>query len=224
MSDLFLFTLSVVAYYGAQWLQKKSGIALVHPILISAAFIILVLRVGEIPYARYFEANKVINFLLGFSVLCLSYPMHKCIKELKGQKISLVITTFVGSVVGVVSVWGIAYLLGCEEVIINSILTKSITSAIALNLSESIGGIPAITMLSVVCAGVSGSIFGVGFLKLIGVTDRVAIGAALGSASHAVGTARALELGALEGAVGGVAICLMGIFTSLIIGIGSALL
>ncbi|MFR9623644.1 MAG: LrgB family protein, partial [Rikenellaceae bacterium] len=73
-------------------------------------------------------------------------------------------------------------------------------------------------------SGVSGSIFGVGFLKLIGVTDRVAIGAALGSASHAVGTARALELGALEGAVGGVAICLMGIFTSLIIGIGSALL
>ncbi len=224
LSDLFLLTLSIAIYYGAQWLQRRSGVSFVHPILISAAVIIAILRLCDIPYARYFEANSVIHFFLGFSVLCLAYPMHQCIKELKGQKLSLTITTFIGSIVGVVSVWGLAHLFGCEDVIINSILTKSITSAIALPLAESIGGIPAITMLSVVIAGVGGSIVGVGFLRLIGVHDRVAIGAALGSASHAVGTARALELGALEGAVGGVAICLMGIFTSLIIGVAQLLL
>ncbi len=196
---------------------------MLHPILVAAAIIIAILQLGDIPYERYLEANGIINFLLGFSVLCLGYPMHKSIKELKGQKLSLVITTFIGSLVGVVSIWGLAYLFGCEEVIINSILTKSITSAIALPLAESIGGIQAITMLAVVIAGVGGSIVGVGFLRLIGVHDRVAMGAALGSASHAVGTARAIELGALEGAVGGVAICLMGIFTSLLIGVAELL-
>lgn len=223
-SDLALLTLTVGVYYVAQWLQRRSGVSFVHPILISASAIMAILSVCDIPYSRYFEANSVIHFFLGFSVLCLAYPMHQCIKELKGQKLSLTITTFVGSVVGVVSVWGLAHLFGCEEVIVNSILTKSITSAIALPLTESIGGIPAIAMLSVVIAGVGGSIFGVGFLRLIGVKDRVAVGAALGSASHAVGTARALELGALEGAVGGVAICLMGIFTSLFIGVAQLLL
>lgn len=216
-SDTFLLMLSVVLFYGACLLMKWLRLKLLHPIMVASLGVIYTLNLLDIDYDTYYDANEVLIFLLNLSVVCLGYLMHKHIDRIKEYRLSLMLSTFVGSVVGIVSVWALCTLFGCDDTLIRSFLPKSITSAIALNLSESIGGIPSITMLAVVCAGVSGSIMGPNILRFIGVSDPIAIGAALGSASHAVGTARALEMGAVEGAVGSAAICLMGLFTSVLI-------
>ncbi|MFI3292086.1 MAG: LrgB family protein [Rikenellaceae bacterium] len=216
-SHLFLLTLTVVAYHGAQLLHRKVNILLLNPIVVASIIIIITLRTTGIAYAEYFEANSIINFLLGLSVVPLSYLMHKNVNRIKEYKVSILCSTFVGSIIGVLSVIGFAHLFGFESIISISLQPKSVTTPIALSLSTAQGGIPALTALSVVVAGISGNVMGVWILKLCRITDPVARGLALGSASHAVGTARALELGAVEGAIGGAAIGLMGLFTSIVL-------
>lgn len=223
-SQLFLLTLTVVAYYGSQLLYRRFNTLLLNPIVISSIFVIIFLRTTGIEYAEYLEANSIINFLLGFSVVPLSYLMHKNVNRIKEYKVSILCSTFLGSVIGVISIIGFAYLFGFDDVISISLQPKSVTTPIALSLSSSQGGIPALTALAVVVAGVSGSVVGPAILKLCRITDPVARGLALGSASHAVGTARALELGAVEGAIGGAAIGLMGLFTAVILPIINSLI
>ncbi len=216
-SQLFLLSLTVVAYYGAQLLHRRFNTLLLNPIIVASVGVIIFLRSTGIEYAEYFEANSFINFLLGFSVVPLSYLLHKNVNRIKEFKVSILCSTFIGSIIGVVSIIGFAYLFGYDDIISISLQPKSVTTPIALSLSSSEGGIPALTALAVVVAGVSGSVIGPSILKLCRITDPVARGLALGSASHAVGTARALELGAVEGAIGGAAIGLMGLFTSLVL-------
>lgn len=223
-SQLFLLTLTVVAYFCAQWLYRRFNTLLLNPIIVSSIFVIIFLRTTGIEYSHYLEANSIITFLLGFSVVPLSYLMHKNVNRIKEYKISILFTTFVGSVVGVVSIVGFAYLMGYEHAISVSLQPKSVTTPIALSLSANGGGIPALTALAVAVAGIFGSVVGPAILKLCRVTDPVARGLALGSASHAIGTARALEMGAVEGAIGGAAIGLMGLFTSIVLPIVNSFL
>ncbi len=223
-TQIFLITLSIVTFYAAQLLHRRFRVALLHPILVSSAMVIIFLKVSGVDYALYYEANEPINFLLSASVVCLSYLMHKNFNRIKEFKFTIMLSTFVGSLVGILSIIGLSYLLGCDKIIMLSMQSKSVTTPIALSLSESIGGIPALTSLAVVVAGISGSVAGPYILRLCRITDPIAKGLAMGSASHAVGTARALEcMGAVEGAVGGAAISLMGLFTSLLLPIINAL-
>ncbi len=224
-TQIALITLTVVLFYGAQLLHRRFKLMLLHPLLTGTALVIVALRILGVRYEEYYVANAPINFLLNLSVVCLGYLMYKNFGNIRDYKITIVISTFVGSLVGLFSIIGLAYLFGCDEVIMISMQPKSITTAIALSLSEMMGGIPALTSLSVAVAGISGSIFGPAILKLCRVDDPVARGLAMGSASHAVGTARALEvMGAVEGAVGGAAIGMMGLFTSLLLPLINALL
>lgn len=216
-SQLFLLTLTFVAYYFAQLLYKRFPIIIFTPIILATSFIICFIKIADIEYHEYYEANSILNFLLGISVVCLSYLMHKNIEWIKRYRFSIIISTITGSIIGVVSIIGFAYLFGYSDIIMISCTPKSVTMPIALSVSEAAGGIPAITSLSVVVAGIFGNVIGVKIFQIFKITDPISRGLALGSASHAVGTAKAVELGALEGAIGGAAIGLMGVFTSLII-------
>lgn len=216
-SDIFLISFTVIVFYSAQWLRDRSGLVFVNPVVISAGVIILFLKGTGVDYQTYNQANGPLNFMLGISVVSLGYLMYKNFEHIKDYKFSIIVSTFIGSVVGVLSIVLLCRLFGVEDVIMLSLQPKSVTTPIALSLSENIGGVPAITSLAVVITGVFGSVVGSGILNLLGVSDPIAQGVALGSASHAIGTARALELGAQQGAVGGVAIGLMGLFTSIII-------
>ncbi len=216
-TELFLLMISVVAYFGAQTLYRRHKSILFTPIIISSGAVIALLKLLDIDFETYHEANGVLNFMLGFSVVCLGYLLHTNIKHIKSLKFSILTTVFVGSVTGVVSVMALASLFGYDSLVALSLQPKSVTTPIALSLSESIGGVPALTALSVVITGIFGSVVGPRILKFVGVSDPVARGLAMGSAAHAVGTARALEMGALEGAVGGAAIGLMGLFTSIVL-------
>ncbi len=216
-SEVALLALTVAVYYGAQLLYQRFSFMLLNPIIVSSAVIISILNLCDITFEQYYEANSIINFTLNLSVVALSYLMHKNIKRITEYKLSLIISTLCGSIIGVASVILLSKMFGCEDIITLSLTPKSITSAIALSLSDNIGGIPAITALAVVVTGIFGSVVGPSILRLCQIDDPVARGAAMGAASHAVGTARALEMGAIEGAVGGAAICLMGLFTSIML-------
>lgn len=223
-SEVALLALTVVTYYVAQLIYRRFTFLLFNPIIISAAVTIPLLNICEVTFDQYYEANEIINLGLNLSVIALSYLMHKNIKRISEYKLSLMTSTFCGSVIGSVSVILISRLFGCDEIIGLSLATKSVTSAIALSLSETIGGIPAITAVGVVVTGIFGCVVGPSLLKFCRISDPVARGAGMGAASHAIGTARALEMGAVEGAVGGAAICLMGLFTSITLPIINALL
>jgi len=137
--------------------------------------------------------------------------------NVKGNVLSILTAVFVGSVVGIISVVLIAKAFGADKVLMASLAPKSVTTPIAISLAEKTGGIPALTAAFVVVCGIFGGLVGPVILRKIGVKSKIAKGLAMGSASHALGTARALEMGALEGAISGLAIGIMGIMTALLI-------
>lgn len=216
-SKLFLITLSVAVYYASQLLYKRLRWTILNPILVAVVVIIAVLLLLDVSFEEYYAANEVLNFLLGVSVVSLGYLLYDNIEQIRGRERAILFSTFVGSFVGVASVVVLGRLMNADQTIICSIAPKSVTMPIAIALSEYTGGNPSLTSIAVIFAGIFGSVVGPSMLRLMGVHSPIAVGLALGSGSHAVGTARAMELGAVQGAVSGAAIGLMGVFTSLAI-------
>ncbi len=216
-SEIFMLTLTIGIYLAAQYLYRRTHFALFNPLLVSMAVLIALLRALGIEYEEYSSGNKIINFMLGMSVVALGYLLYEQIENIRGHTLSILTSVFVGSIVGVVSVALIARWLGAGDALVASLEPKSVTTPIAISVSASSGGIPALTSVAVIVAGVFGGIVGPWILRMVGVHDRVAQGLAMGAASHALGTARAMEIGAIEGAIGGLAIGLMGVMTALLI-------
>lgn len=215
-SDLFLLTLTCLLFVAAGALYRRTHFALLHPVLLTFVAMIVYLKLTEIPYAQYKEATSVLEFLLGMSVVSLGYLLYEQVERLGKNLLPILVSTLTGCVAGVLSVVYIAKLFGADRVILNSIATKSVTVPIAVAISEPLGGIVSVTSVVVFCVGIFGSLFGVWILRRGGVRSSEALGFALGSASHGIGTARAIEVGAVEGALSGLAMALMGVATALL--------
>lgn len=218
---LFVFTL--IAYGSAIWLYRKSRLAILHPLITSAGAIIILLYGFGIQYEQYATANQAINFMLGPSVVALGYALYTQIDHLKANLVSILTSVLVGSVVGIASVWGILRLFEAPGAVEASLLAKAVTTPIAIQISERAGGIPSLTAVIVIMTGILGSVIAPSILRRLGVTSAIARGLALGCSSHGVGTAKAMELGALEGAISGLAIGLMGLMTALLVSIFNAI-
>ncbi|MCH5305872.1 MAG: LrgB family protein [Rikenella sp.] len=216
-SPVFLLTLTIGVYVLALWLYRRTRIALLHPLLTSAAVLILFLLATGIPYDRYRSATALIDFMLGPSVVALGYALYRQVGHLRANAVSIVTSVVVGSAVGIVSVILILRLFGAGQVIEASLVPKSVTTPIALSIAERSGGIGSLTAIVVVFTGIFGSIAGPFVLRKLKITSRIAKGLAMGSAAHGVGTAKAMEMGAVEGAVSGLAIGLMGLITALLV-------
>jgi predicted murein hydrolase (TIGR00659 family) len=217
MNTPAMLLLTLGAYLLGLWVRKKSGLALLHPFLISIPVIITVLKLADIPCSFYIESNRLIDFLLGPSVVSLGLLLydnrHIVWKNFAGIMTSVV----VGSVVGVASVFVLCRLFGLNDIFLMSLEPKSVTTPIAMDISESIGGNVSLTAVSVVLCGFVGAVLGPLLISLLKIKSPVARGLGMGCASHGLGTARAVEMGAVEGAVSGLSIALMGIATALII-------
>lgn len=215
-SDLFLLTLTVGLYCVGMRLYRRVHTPLLHPVLLTFIAVIVFLRCTGIDYPRYQEATSILNFVLGMSVVALGYLMYEQIDQLRGRLTPVIISTLAGCVVGVLSVVYIAMAFGAERAIVNSLAPKSVTVPIAVSVAGPLGGIATVTSVVVFCVGIFGSIFGEWILRRCGVTDPQARAFALGSAAHGIGTARAIEIGAVEGALSGLAMALMGLATALL--------
>jgi predicted murein hydrolase (TIGR00659 family) len=216
-TDLFLLTLVLGVFYLGIVIYQKTKISFLQPLLIAMIIIIPFLKVTGIEYQEFYTHTRIINFMLGPSVVALGYVLYEQMAHIKGNVISILTAVFVGSIVGITSVVLIAKLLGADKVLMATLAPKSVTTPIAISLAEQHGGVPALAAAFVVICGVFGGLVGPIVLRKIGVKSSIAKGLAMGSASHALGTARAMEMGAIEGAVSGLAIGIMGIMTALLI-------
>ena len=223
-SEIFDLALVVGTYIAATILYKKTHLSVLHPLLTSIFVIIVILEFLDIEYASFQQGSHLIHFMLGPSVVALGYVLFEQMKYLKGNVVSILTSVFVGAIVGIISVIVIGKLMGADQSLIATLQPKSVTTPIAMGISEKNGGIPSLTAVIVVAVGIFGSIVGPAVMKVLGIESRIAKGLALGASSHGVGTAAAIQLGAVEGALSGLAIGLMGIMTAILVPVISHLL
>lgn len=221
---IFMLSLVLGTYLLGIWIYKKSKISLLQPLLISMCLLIPLLKVSNIDYNVFYHQTDFLNFMLGPSVVALGYVLYEQIEHIKGNVLSILTSVLVGSIVAIASVLLIAKGFGADKALLSSLAPKSVTTPIAISLSEQNGGIPALAAAFVVICGIFGGLVGPIVIRKLGIQSKIAKGLAMGSASHALGTVRALEMGALEGAISGLAIGIMGIMTSLIMPLAEWLL
>lgn len=216
-SEIFDLALVIGVYIFATLLYKKTHLSFLHPLLTSIFVIIVILKTLDIPYESFQQGTHLINFLLGPSVVALGYVLYEQMKYLKGNVVSILTAVTVGAIIGIVSVIAIGNLMGADQALIATLQPKSVTTPIAMGIAEKNGGIPSLTAVIVVAVGIFGSIVGPAVMKVLGIESRIAKGLALGASSHGLGTATAIQLGAVEGAISGLAIGLMGILTAILV-------
>ena len=213
----FMLLLTVGAYLLGVWAKKKSGLALLHPFLISIPVIITVLTVFDIPCETYIESNRLIDFLLGPCVVSLGLLLYDNRQIVMKNFVGIITSVLVGSLVGVASVFLLVKAFALDDIFLLSLEPKSVTTPIAMGISESIGGNVSLTAVSVILCGFVGAVFGPLCIRVAKIKSPVSKGLSMGCASHGLGTARAIEMGAVEGAVSGLAIALMGLATAILI-------
>ncbi|XCW73319.1 CidB/LrgB family autolysis modulator [Kosakonia cowanii] len=208
--------LTLAVFFAARKLAVRFKLALLNPLLIAMVVIIPLLLLTGTPYDHYFQGSKVLNDLLQPAVVALAFPLYEQLHQIRARWKSIITICFIGSLVAMISGTLIALLMGATPEIAASILPKSVTTPIAMAVGGSIGGIPAISAVCVIFVGVLGAVFGHTLLNLMRIKTKSARGLAMGTASHALGTARSAELDYQEGAFSSLALVICGIITSLI--------
>lgn len=216
-SEIFIMTLVIGVYMACVWLYRKTRLGLLHPLLLSIPLLAVIIRLLDIPYEDFERGSRIINFMLGPTVVALGYLLYEQKEHLKANGVSIITSVIVGSVIGILSVVLIARLMGADRTLIATLQPKSVTTPIAMSIAERSGGIPSIAAVVVILVGIFGGIVGPFILDKMGIESKIARGLALGSAAHGLGTARAMELGAVEGAISGLAIGVMGIATAILV-------
>lgn len=219
-----MLTLTVGTYLLGVYCKNKSGISLLHPFIICIPIIIALLKVMDISADEYMEHNQIIIFLQGPSVVALGLSIYDNLEPIKKNMAAILSAVIVGSIVGVVSVYVLCGILNLDPIFDRSLESKSLTTPIAMDLTAALGGNISLTAISVVLCGFIGAVFGPLMWKIFRIDNPIAKGLAMGCASHGLGTTRAIEVGALEGAVSGLSIALMGVATALVIPLFNALI
>lgn len=209
--------LTLALFYLFSKLYRKKRVFYLNPVLLSILSIAIILKTFKISYQTYMESAQLLSFLLGPAVVSLAIPLYKKRNIIKAYWREIGIGIAFGGTLAILSAFYVAKLLGVEEIVLLSIAPKSITTAIAIGVSEKIGGIPALTAVLVILTGIMGNAIGVEVLDLVGIKDKVARGLSMGVTSHGLGTARIILDDELAGAVSGLAMALNGIFTSIVL-------
>lgn len=215
---------SFIVFKLAVALYKKVRSPLLNPLLVTVIFIIVLLCVFQIPLESYESSVQAISFLLGPATVALAYSVYRQRQILKQHFVPIFCGCLVGSVVSMISAYSLCKLLGLGDDMAISFIPKSVTTPIAIAVSQELGGITSITVAAVIITGILGAIFAPLMTKIFRVKNRIAKGVAIGTCSHAVGTTKALEMGELEGAMSGVSIAVSGLLTTAIVIIASCFL
>ena len=216
--------LSLLAYALGVVLKKKFKLGIFNPLLISIAVTILVIVFGKVDYEVYHEGAKYLSYLLTPATVCLAIPLYEQ-WELLTKNVKAVIAGLVtGTITSLTTVFVLALIcrLSHEEYV--TLLPKSITTAIGMGVSEELGGYVAITVAVIIITGVLGNMLGETICKVFRITEPISKGLAMGASSHAIGTAKAMEMGEIEGAMSSLAIAVSGILTVLLSSIYACLI
>ena len=212
-SLFFGVVVSVLAYQAGLWIKRKWKLAVFNPLLISIFLVIAVLLIFDVDYERYNEGAKYLSYLLTPATVCLAIPLYEQLEQLKKTAKAIATGILSGVLSSLVSVLALAAAFGLSHEEYVTLLPKSITTAIGMGVSEELGGIVTITVAVIIVTGVLGNIIAELVCKIFRIHEPVAKGIAIGSASHAIGTAKAMEMGEVEGAMSSLSIAVSGLLT-----------
>lgn len=215
-NKFFLLAITFGIYFFAKLLQKRTGWILLNPILLTITILIVFLKTFGISYETYNEGGHLIEFWLKPAVVALGVPLYLQLETIKKQILPIVLSQLAGCFIGVISVVLIAKAMGASQEIIYSLAPKSVTTPIAMEVTKTIGGIPALTAAVVIFVGLFGAICGFKILNLLKIDSPIAQGLSMGTAAHAVGTSTAMDISGKYGAFASLGLTLNGIFTALL--------
>ena len=215
-STYFCVTLTLVAFGIGSLCNKKLKLGILNPILIGAALVVLTLRWLDIPNETYQAGCTVLNYLLTPATLCLAISFYEQLGRLKHHLLAVSFGVLAGTICSLGSVYLMAQAFSLDRVMLYTLLPKSITTAMGAPLSAEIGGVAAITTAVIAVTGILGNIIGPGLCKLLRLRNPIAQGVAFGTASHVMGTSKAIEMSDLAGAVSSLSLTLAGLLTTVL--------
>lgn len=220
----FGMLVSVGAYLFGVWLKKRTKLAILNPLLVAIVLVILFLSVFRIDYQEYNKGAAYLSYFLTPATVCLAIPLYRQLEYLKRHIFAVAASIAAGVAGSAVSIFIMAKLFQLEHVYYVTLLPKSITTAIGMGVSEEAGGIVTLTVISIIVTGILGNIIADWLFQIFKIEEPMAKGLALGTAAHAIGTAKALELGEIEGAMSSLAIAVAGLLTVVVVPLVSGLI
>ena len=207
--------ISIGAYVLGIQLQKRFKLAILNPLFISILAVIAILLCSGISYEVYNKSAKYLSYFLTPATVCLSIPLYEQLSLLKKNAAAIIVGILSGVITSALCVLVLACVFSLSHQMYITLLPKSITSAIGMSISEELGGIPSITVAVIILSGIVGNMLAPFFCRIFKITDPIAKGIAIGSSSHAIGTARAIEMGEIEGAMSGLSVAVSGLVSVL---------
>lgn len=214
-SVFFGVMVSILAYEFGMLLKKKWKLAIFNPLLISIVVVIVILAAFHVDYESYEEGTRLMSYLLTPATVCLAVPLYEQLELLKRNVRAIMAGLISGVLTSLISIFAMALIFGFNHEQYVTLLPKSITTAIGMGVSEELGGIVTITVAVIIVTGILGNVIGEHVFRLCRIEEPIAKGVALGSASHAIGTAKAMEIGEVEGAMSSLSIAVAGLLTVL---------
>ncbi|MBN6889188.1 putative murein hydrolase (TIGR00659 family) [Cytobacillus horneckiae] len=216
MKTLFFLSLTISIYFISKWAYGKTNKIYFSPLVIAPLVIIMFLILFNIPYSSYNEGSKWITALLQPATVALAIPLYRFYPILKKYFVEIILSVLIGSLSAIYLAYLLGKLLKLESTLAHSIIPYSITSPIAMDVANLIGGVPTITAVFVIMTGVLGMIIGPYYIQLFQIKSDIAKGVLLGTTAHGAGTAKALEIGTGAGAVSSVCMILAAIISFII--------
>ena len=212
-SVFFGVFVTLAAYFIGLKVKKKTGLAIMNPLLIAIVLVMLLLRGLDIDYAAYNQSARLVSSLLTPATVCLAVPLYEQLQLLKRHKAAILTGVISGVLTSLICVLVLAMLFRLDHAAYVTLLPKSITTAIGMGVSEQLGGHVSITVAVIIITGVIGNMIAESVCRAFHITDPIARGVAIGTASHAIGTTRAMEMGEVEGAMSSLSIVVAGVLT-----------
>jgi len=217
-TPLLHLTLTLIAYQAGYWLYGKANLnPLLNPVFIAVCVLVSILLVTGTSYQSYFEGAQFVHFLLGPATVALAIPLYRQLETIKQSAMALLVSVGLGSLTAALTAVLLVRFLGGSNTTMISIAPKSVTAPVAMGISEQLGGLPSLTAVLVVMTGIFGAVFGPPLLDLLRIRDWRARGLAIGTASHGIGTARALQVNEVAGAFSGLAMGLNAVATAFLL-------
>ncbi len=215
-TPLFGLILTILSFEIGLFIFKKLKFPVLNPLLLGIIIAMSVISFFDIPLEYFRKGGDYITFLLAPATIALALPLYRQLEKLKKNLIPILIGSVVGAVTAIVSTITLGKILGIDKMLLVSFMPKSITTPIGIELSKLLGGIPAITIFSILVTGIAGNVFAPLVCRYFRIKHPVAKGIGIGISSHAVGTSKAIEMGEVEGAMSALSIVIAGIITFII--------
>lgn len=217
-TPLLHLTLTLVAFQIGTFLYQRGRLnPLLNPVLISVILLVTILAVTDTPYSSYFEGAQFVHFLLGPATVALAIPLYRQFDKVRRSALAILVSLLAGSATAAASAVAIGWLLGASRDALIAMAPKSVTAPVAMGITEQLGGLPSLTAVLVIVTGITGAMLGPKVLNLLGIKDWSARGLAIGTASHGIGTARAMQVNETAGAFSGLAMGLNALATALLL-------